>query len=274
MEAAVLLREARRRAGLSQRQMAAAAGVPRSSLEAAESGRRQPSLALVAAVAAAAELELALDHPVQPLSASTRHHLHLSLSQRLHLLVGGDGRPWHSPRLPAWRALDHLASTGRLFLAGPAAVGLWLADVAPDPLRLGLELISGAPGAAPQQTPRRLEVALGPRPGDATVAVPLPVRAVWTPPPAALALDPACAAWRQALRSVAAVLDAEAAVDLNDRRAPAHREVRGEQEAWRLLFARRWTSRFRPPERLDGRAWRLDGEVGMRMWIERRAVRR
>lgn len=270
MEPATLLREARRSAGLSQRAMAAAAGVPRSSLEAAESGRRRPSLALLEAVAAAAGLELALDHALQPLNCGTRRHLHLSLSQRLHLLVGGDGRPWHTHRLPVWRALDELAATGRLFLTGPAAVGLWLPEVVLDPLPLGLE----PHGAAPTPSHPRLQVTVGERPDEATISVPLPVRAVWTPSPAALARDPGCARWRQALRSVAAVLDAEAALDVNGRRAPAHREVQGEHEAWRVLFARRWTQRFLPPERLDGRAWRLGGEVGMNTWIDRRAVRR
>jgi transcriptional regulator with XRE-family HTH domain len=273
MDVAALLREARRRAGLSQRAMAAAAGVPRSSLEAAESGRRQPSLALLEAVAGAAELELALDHPVQPLDSSTRRHLHRSLSQRLHLLVGGDGRPWYPPRLAAWRSLDDLTATGRLSLVAASAVGLWLPAVVAGPVRLVLEPHAGTLQRTSPQVPPALEVSIGPRPSDATIAVPLPVRALWTPPPAALALDPACAPWRQALRSVAAALDAEAAVDVNERRAPAHREVQAEQEAWRLLFARRWTSQLLPPDRLDGRAWRLDGEVGMRTWIDRRAAR-
>jgi transcriptional regulator with XRE-family HTH domain len=52
-----LLRVARARAGMSQRELAAAAGVQQSTIARIESGTRQPSLPVLARILAAADLE-------------------------------------------------------------------------------------------------------------------------------------------------------------------------------------------------------------------------
>lgn len=54
-----VLRIARARAGLSQRELAAAAHVPQSTIARIESGTRQPSLLLLARILAAVDLEVA-----------------------------------------------------------------------------------------------------------------------------------------------------------------------------------------------------------------------
>lgn len=53
-----LLRLARRRSGISQRQLAEAAGVPQSTVARIETYRQQPTLPLLARLFAAADLEL------------------------------------------------------------------------------------------------------------------------------------------------------------------------------------------------------------------------
>ena len=55
-----MLREARRRAGLTQAQLASRAGVTQSVISAYESGRRQPSLPVLQSLISAAGLELSI----------------------------------------------------------------------------------------------------------------------------------------------------------------------------------------------------------------------
>ncbi len=81
-----VLRTARARAGLSQRELAAAAHVPQSTIARIESGARQPSLPVLTRILAAVDLELrinvtdydahddTLDGDVARLSASKRQH--------------------------------------------------------------------------------------------------------------------------------------------------------------------------------------------------------
>lgn len=66
--AAALLREARRRAGLSQVELGRRAGVTQSVISAYESGARQPSVPTLArlVVAAGYELELRISDPATP----------------------------------------------------------------------------------------------------------------------------------------------------------------------------------------------------------------
>jgi uncharacterized protein len=64
--AAALLRQARQRAGLSQVELAANAGVTQSVISAYESGQRQPSLPTLAALIEAAGFELATTVRRQP----------------------------------------------------------------------------------------------------------------------------------------------------------------------------------------------------------------
>lgn len=62
--AAELLRLARRRAGLTQAELARRAGVPRSVLNAYEHGRRQPGVDALARILDAAGMSLRLSRPV------------------------------------------------------------------------------------------------------------------------------------------------------------------------------------------------------------------
>ncbi|MDQ3610781.1 MAG: helix-turn-helix domain-containing protein [Actinomycetota bacterium] len=71
MDAAEILRTARRQAGLSQRAMAQASGISAATLAAVEAGRRVPSFAVVDAVLAAAGLEIAVDRRVVVTCGST-----------------------------------------------------------------------------------------------------------------------------------------------------------------------------------------------------------
>jgi transcriptional regulator with XRE-family HTH domain len=70
VDAAEILRTARRQAGLSQRGMASASGVSVATLAAVEAGRRIPSYAVIEAVLAAAGLEIAVDRRVPVASRS------------------------------------------------------------------------------------------------------------------------------------------------------------------------------------------------------------
>jgi predicted nucleotidyltransferase/DNA-binding XRE family transcriptional regulator len=66
LTAAGLLRQARQRAGMSQVELAAQAGVAQSVISAYESGRRQPSVPTLAALIEAAGFELAMAVRRQP----------------------------------------------------------------------------------------------------------------------------------------------------------------------------------------------------------------
>lgn len=265
----VMARAARNRAGISQREMARRAGVSTATVEAIEAGRQQPSARVLGALLAVAALELSVDRPVQALCPHTAQHLHHSLSSRLHLALGGSGRPYDRPFLPAWQQLGLLSLKAPVHLTGDLAVAVWI-PMPPPPARVsvatdGRLLLPPLPD---------LEVVREPRPPSCTVGVVLTPGLVTVPPPGELALDPRHAPWRRALRSVAAALDEEAARDRAGRRSPAHREPRRRAEEWRLLFARPWSPKLLPPDRWQARGWRLDDEVGMDEWIERRAARR
>lgn len=265
-----MVRMARRRSGVSQRELARRAGVATATVAGIEAGNQNPSLRVLSRLLEAAGLELAVDRPVQPLCAHVSRHLHASLSVRLHRALGGNGWPWSRPVLPAWQQLGRLATSARVFVTGDLAAALWLPDV--DAVR---PVVAARPRSERPFPPTPdLEVRTAAPPEHCTVPVPLTVGAVWTMPPDELALLPEHAVRRRVLRAVASELDSRAARDPHGRRQPAHREPRPQEEQLRLMFARRWTASFLPPDRHDARGWRLDDEVGMRQWIERRAVRR
>jgi transcriptional regulator with XRE-family HTH domain len=264
-----MVRAARRRAGLSQREIARRAGVAAGTVTAVEAGRQVPSGRVLEALVAAAGLELSVDRPVQALCAHTRRHLHHSLSVRLHLALGGNGHPYDRPFLPAWQQLGLLSGKGVVHVTGELARALWLPAMSPPEPVVGVDvrravLVPPAPD---------LRVQLGPAPSTCTITVPLTVGRIVTPSPDELALDPQHAAWRRALRSVSHELERQAPLDRARRRRPAHREPRRLDESTRLLFARRWTARFLPPDAHDVRGWRLGDVVGMDQWIEQRSRR-
>lgn len=263
-----MARAARTRAGVSQREMARRAGVSTATVEAIETGRQQPSARVLSALLAVAGLELSADLPVQPLCRHMTQHLHHSLSTRLHLALGGSGRPYDRPFLPAWQQLGLLSLKAAVHLTGDLAVAVWLPMPQPR-AQVGIATDRVLLPPAPD-----LHVVHEPAPPHCTVGVVLSPGLVTVPPPGELALDPRHAPWRRALRSVATALDEGAARDRARRRSPAHREPRRGNEEWRLLFARPWSPRLLPPDRWQARGWRLDDEVGMDEWIERRAKRR
>lgn len=248
--------------------MARRAGVSTATVEAIEAGRQQPSARVLGALLAVAGLELSVDRPVQALCRHMTQHLHLSLSSRLHVALGGSGRPYDRPFLPAWQQLGLLSLRTPVHLSGDLAVAVWVPMPQPT-AQVGI-------GTERLVLPRvpDLHVVREHRPPQCTVGVVLTPGLVKVPPPGELALDPRHAAWRLALRSVAVALDEQAARDRAGRRSPAHREPKRGNEEWRLLFARPWSPRLLPPDRWQARGWRLDDEVGMDEWIERRAARR
>lgn len=264
-----MVRAARRRAGLSQRELARRAGVAAGTVAAVEAGRQAPSGRVLEALVAAAGLELTVDRPVQPLCAHTLRHLHRSLPVRLHRALGGSGYPYDRPFLPAWQQIGLLSSKGVVHVTGAVARALWLPPAQCPDREVGLQ--PHRPAVLPSSPDVRVLVA--PVPPTCTITVPLSVGAIVTPSPAELALDPQHAAWRRALRSVAHELEQRAPHDRASRRRPAHREPRRLDESTRLLFARRWTARFLPPDDYDVRGWRLGDVVGMEEWIEERAKR-
>ena len=265
-----MVRDARRRVGLSQREMARRAGVSAATITAIESGAQLPSLRVLQELLSVAGLELCPDRPVQPPCRHVLRHLHRSLSARLHLALGGNGRPWDRPFLAPWQQLGLLATSGRLFLTGELAVALWL----PQPEPTAGRRVGFQPYRRPRLPPTPdLTVLEGKVPDGCTVTVPLGVGSLLTPPPGELALSPEHAAVRRALRSVAVHLDRHAPRDPAGRRTPAHREPRREEERWRLLFARRWNLGLRPPDTMDARGWRLGDEASFDQWIEHRALR-
>jgi predicted nucleotidyltransferase/DNA-binding XRE family transcriptional regulator len=75
MTAAGLVSEARGRRGMSQRELARAAGVPQSTVATIESGRRQPSVAMLERLldAAGFQLETRLVNAIRPSQLLERH---------------------------------------------------------------------------------------------------------------------------------------------------------------------------------------------------------
>lgn len=72
MDPARALRDARERAGLTQRALAARAGTSQATLSAYESGRKQPSVATLARLLAAAGSRLTAEHTGVPVMPPTR----------------------------------------------------------------------------------------------------------------------------------------------------------------------------------------------------------
>ncbi|MBW3640722.1 MAG: helix-turn-helix domain-containing protein [Actinobacteria bacterium] len=129
MDGAEALRSARRRAGCSQRELAALAGVSASTVAAVESGARTASLATLTALLAAVGLELTVDVRVPSADPELRAHLRKAMPTRLHLALGGNGNILTSPPR-GWRQLVRLSSYGPVSLSGPLAAGVWLPGLA------------------------------------------------------------------------------------------------------------------------------------------------
>jgi transcriptional regulator with XRE-family HTH domain len=260
-----LFRVVRRRSGLSQRRLSVASGVALSTVSAVESGKQSPTLAVLRAVLDVAGLELSVDVPPPALDAGQRRHLHHSLVRRLHLALGGDGRPYGVPRLARWLQLSALVRVGAVHLHGELAVRVWLPPAGPLD---AAEVCAGpSPGArVPADTLAVVPACV--RVESASVVIPLGAGQVLVEPPAELALDPSLAAHRAALRAVARELHDDAARDEAGRRARAHRDPDHDAEREHVFHTKRF-GRRPMPDATDVRSWRLEDDAGLHAWLRR-----
>lgn len=263
VDAIEIVRTARRRAGLSQRPMAAASGVGHSTLAGIEAGRRAPSLAVLRSVLAVAGLELAVDQPVEPVCGHVRQHLQDSLTVRLYRWLGGAGDPRRARTLPLWSQLCAVAAAGRTELSGRAALGLWLPAVdRPTVLEVGFRLHPGAPSPV---TPGLQLVGLS-RGRGTPVTVSIGGHSITVPTPGELALHVRCGPERAALRGVARLLHDEGPWDGAGRRTAGHRDPDHEREEGEVWHTKRWKQLEMPPAH-DRRSWRLDDEASLSAWL-------
>lgn len=269
VDGAEVLRAVRRREGLSQRALAARAGVAVSTLAAVEAGRRPPSIAVVTAVLAVAGLELAVDLPVPEVTAAGVAHLHRSLEQRLHLAVGGDGRPRHRAQPVAWTELQRLTAQHHVHLHGRTARAVWLHDEPAEPVEA---CASPRRAGASRPAATSCEAVEVVPPCERRVRRPVRVGVghwqVSVDPPADLALDAVHAARRGALRAVARLLHEQAALDAAGRRTRAHRDPDHARERTEVFHTKRFHRLEMPPGH-DTRSWRLDDDASLVAWLRR-----
>lgn len=274
-----MLRAARAHVGLSQREMAARAGVSPTSLAAAEAERSAPSLRLLTAVLAAAGLEIGLAALSQPLSRPLDDHLRawlsLSTSERLYLSVGGTLTPRLDRRCFAWQQLALVARHHLVSLPADAALGVWLPDrKGPHPLPVHVERLRWPTQPCPVDV-ADLEALVAdavPLPAGRPVAVGVSLRhEVQVPSPLMMALSTPDAGLASELRQVSALLHEPGALDGAARRRPPHRQSDGYREHQLIMTTRGFGDRPRAvPNLLDQRTWRLGGDVSLRQWLGRR----
>jgi len=284
MDAAELLRQARRRTGLSQREFAARAGVSERSLAGAESGGRPASWTLVEQACRAAGLDVTAALPTGDLEAETRRHLEQSLTQRVWLSFGGQGRPLgrYGPRAATrptgWCRLVEVAQSVDVVLLGTEALRAWLpaaasaGRVGPDCRWTEVSVCRPSRGSTTHSKAALLRLPPGVRVVDVLpcglVPVPLaePRPHVLVPTPAELALDPACAEQHDALRGVATVLHEQSARDVAGRRTPSHRDPNHGREHADVWHDKRFKPLPMPPAH-DTRSWRLFDDASHAAWL-------
>jgi transcriptional regulator with XRE-family HTH domain len=268
MEDSRTVREARQSAGLSQRAVAARAGIATRTVAGIESGEHRPSLRVLDAVLAACGLELTTQ-PQTRAASPCRHlveHLRRSLSQRWGAAAAATGRAGELEE-----ALATAAVLGDLVLEPSAGVPLWVPGAA-----LALPVVVTAHQRLPGDGRRPPGVAADPALVVARVERrPLPaglvrVRVVGlldvhAPHPSTLVRDPCCRTWRPALAAAAAAVD-DRGTDNGGRRPPAHRQPDEDGESWRLSHALRYVGGPRPRAQ-DSRALRLDAPVSLPQWL-------
>lgn len=267
MDGSQVLRAVRRRKGWSQRELAAASRVPLRTVAAVEGGRT-PTVAVLTAVLAAADLELAVDVVPPEVAPPVRAHLQRSLTKRLERAIGGPRRP----RLAGdpgslWDQLRTLAACGSVVLHGDAARALWLPPG--GELQTAQVCFVAWPPWAPAPTPDLTLIQACGGHAAAVVAVSLESWTVGVDPPGELALQPAHAEDRAGLRAVAALLHREAAVDEAGRRVAAHKDAAHAMEAAYVFHTKRFGQRP-PPDPRDRRGWRLADDASHAAWLLRR----
>lgn len=243
MRAPEMLRDARRRRGLSIRAAAERCDVPRTTWADWEGGRTAPPADRLDAVLRSLGLDLLLvDRVVEPPGEpAVVAHLRRSLTARAGTALGGQlGRVIDAARRAS--ADQWPAATRRLLVTGPAAVGIWVPHVA---ARGPLPLPPTDPGD-PSLVPVHLLASDG-----RTRAV------VVVPTPAALIAEGRAQTWPQ-LHTSARLLS-EGPRDAAGRRLPPHRDPDEARELRDLMFTLEWGGRGKDlVSPTDSRAWRLD----------------
>jgi DNA-binding XRE family transcriptional regulator len=231
MDAAHAVRAARRRALLSQRELAAQAGVSLRTVAAIEAGRTSPSWRTMSALLAAVGLEPVLGPRLPGPCEHLARFLRYSTSERLYLSLGGTYQPARDRRLPAWVQLSRLARSRRpVLLEGLDAVGVWVPGVlSGPPLKVA---VPAADGVDAEQLHGLRVRELASLPGGCVPAAVVGGR-VFVPSPELLALDP----------------------------------DEG-QERTRLMETKAYgNGPLQRPAGLSSRAWRLDAPVSLRQWM-------
>lgn len=267
VDVAEVVWQARVAAGLSQRQLAAAAGISHGTVGGIESGRRQPSWPLLSRVLDACGLELAVAAPPPELDDADRAYLRLSTSERLYVSLGGRDPGLRGRRVPVWPQLETLRRCGRVSLAPRACVGIWLRERAPEPFPVvlhGTEL--------PVADWSALDVSLDPAP-PTTGLIPLGTHP-WRPDvlvhtPVSLALCREVAAEAGRLRAVARYLHGAEGLDRRDRRRPAHRVSNPRLEAYDIQHRRAYGELGELPSPTARREWRAGAPVSFSQWLTR-----
>jgi transcriptional regulator with XRE-family HTH domain len=248
VEITAVLRDARRRAGLSVRGAAARCDVPRATWAGWESGATSPSAKKLTAVLEVLGLELRLVPKTEDAGRqAVRSHLRRSLSDRARDALGD----FLGTTTAACRTSPRL-------LTGAAAAGVWVPGVVADePLPLPRVL------AVVGLVAMRLDVA-DDRRGPSVALV---------PPPTHLMSDGADDRW-PALVTAARLLHEHAPLDAAGRRLPPHRDPDEDREEGDLARTLTWGSSCRPPVTpLDSRAWRLDGPATLDDVLRRQGFR-
>lgn len=234
MRVATLLREARRRHGMSIRAASMRCGVPTSTWADWETGRSSPPADRLDEVLTVLRLDLRLVQRIEepPGELAVVRHLRQSLTQRALAALG--------EQLEA--TLSACRSAPRL-LTGAAAAGIWVPYVvAHGPLPLpparaaaGLVQICLSQGDGRTRTAR-----------------------AWVQTPAGLLFDGLADRWPSLLTS-ARLLAENAPRDVVGRQLPAHRDPDEDREVRDLAVTLTWGGRGRMPvSPEDSRAWRLD----------------
>ncbi|MDP3712854.1 MAG: helix-turn-helix transcriptional regulator [Mycobacteriales bacterium] len=270
MDVAEVVWQARVAAGLSQRALAAAAGMSRGTVGDIESGRRQAAWASVSRLLEACGLELAVAPPAPALDASTRRYLQMSTSDRLWSSLNGMDRDLNRRRLSdldVWVQLDRLTSRNTVSLAPRACVGVWLRHPAPVPLPVVVHR-----DRLPAGEWSALTVTLDPAP-PARHLIPVGLhpqrRGVRVLTPVALALRPEVAEHAAQLRAVARHLHREEGFDRARRHRPAHRVSDPIREGWDVLQRHAYGTSNVEPSSTARREWRASSSVSFSQWLTR-----
>lgn len=261
MDAAELVRAARRVGGLSQRALAQRLGVSAATVGAWEARARQPSFDTVRRVLATVDRDLAIRARGPEASPELTAYLRLPLTARLRVTMGEPPSPYARAHGAAWRGLLALGRLGTVVVEPPVATGVWVPVRPQTQVHVTVHAARERPPAL-----EGVEVAVSPDPAPASlipVSLLAPVR-VWVLPPTELLL-----AETALLEQAAALLHDWAGMDDAGRRMPAHRDPDEWDEAGRMLRTK-GTERLERPVPELGRAWRLGGAVSLAQAVRSR----